>query len=109
MIKVATTETQYTISDLKASTQYRFVLLKQSLVLNFKYFFFVFRYRIQAENVCGKGSFSSFHSGSTLPPPPSPPLLSLLSCTHHTLKLSWGKKPNRSVTYILHMQTQGGK
>ena len=39
MIKVATTETQYTISDLKASTQYRFVLLKQSLVLNFKYFF----------------------------------------------------------------------
>ena len=28
MIKVATTETQYTISDLKASTQYRFVLLK---------------------------------------------------------------------------------
>ena len=27
MIKVATTETQYTISDLKANTQYRFVLL----------------------------------------------------------------------------------
>ncbi len=28
MIKVATTETQYTISDLKASTQYRFMFLK---------------------------------------------------------------------------------
>ena len=70
---------------------------------------FFCRYRIQAENVCGKGSFSSFNSGSTLPPPPSPPLLILLSCSHHTLKLSWGKRQSKSITYILDMQTQGGK
>ena len=109
MIKVATTDTQYTMTGLKPSTQYRYKLVYVRVMIVLVSWAYFLRYRVQAENKCGKGSFSSYQSGATLPPPPSPPLLSLLSCTHHSLKLSWGKKQNRSITYILHMQTQGGK
>lgn len=70
---------------------------------------FLHRYRVQAENGVGKGMFGAYGSGNTLPPPPSPPHLTLSSCSPHALKVSWGKRPSRNVTYILHMASQGSQ
>lgn len=67
------------------------------------------RYRVQAENAIGRGLFGSYGSGTTLPPPPPPPHLTLSSCSSHMLKVSWGKKPNRNITSILHMASNGSQ
>ena len=65
------------------------------------------RLRVQAENEIGRGPFSSYLSASTLHPPPSPPPLSLVSCTPNSLKLAWTKKPSKGVEYTLEMAQQG--
>ena len=65
------------------------------------------RLRVQAENEIGRGPFSSYLSASTLHPPPSPPPLSLVSCTPNSLKLAWAKKPSKGLEYTLEMAQQG--
>lgn len=60
---------------------------------------------MQAENEVGRGSFSSPLTAHTLPLPPPPPTITLVSCTPHSLKLSWGKKPSKAVAYALQMAT----
>ena len=65
------------------------------------------RLRVQAENEIGRGPFSSYLSASTLHPPPSPPPLSLVSCTPNSLKLAWAKKPTKGLEYTLEMAQQG--
>ena len=69
----------------------------------------LFRVRVQAENSMGPGPLSSPLTASTLPPPPLPPSLSLVSCTPNTLRVSWSKKTNKSITYILQQATDSGR
>lgn len=65
------------------------------------------RYRVRAENSVGKGPFGGYGTSSTLSPPPSPPLLTLASASHHSLRVSWGKKTNKALSYTLHLASKG--
>ena len=67
------------------------------------------RLRVQGENGVGRGSFSTYITASTLPPPPTPPLLTLTSCTSHSLKIAWGKKPVKGLEYLLQMAPGGSR
>lgn len=66
-----------------------------------------YRFRIQAENAIGRGMYGEYMLGKTLPPPPVPPHLSFTSCTSQAIKMSWGKKPNKSISYVLQMNSEG--
>lgn len=68
-----------------------------------------YRFRVQAENLIGRGPYGEYVLASTLPPPPAPPHLTFGSCTSNAIKLSWGKKVNRNLSYILHMSSEGNQ
>ena len=67
------------------------------------------RFRVQAENAIGRGVFGEYVIGKTLPAPPTPPHLSMASCSSYVIKMNWGKKALRNISYVLHMTSEGNQ
>ena len=64
---------------------------------------------MQCENAIGRGKYGECVAAKTLPPPPTPPHLSLASCTSQAIKMNWGKKTSKSISYLLHMTSEGNQ
>jgi hypothetical protein len=81
------TSTSHTLHGLSPGTQYKV--------------------RVQAINAVGAGPPSAYVSARTLPPPPDPPILTQLSATPTSLKITWDKKLKKvpSITFHLEMIT----
>jgi len=88
------------------------ILFSFPVLVNWSAFQFIIshsRFRVQAENMIGRGTFSGYKCGTTLPPPPAPPHLSLASCSANMLKVVWGKKSNRNMTFVLQLASPGNQ
>lgn len=67
---------------------------------------FTSRLRVRAVNGVGAGPFSLPLKASTLPLPPSPPVLSCTNVGHNHLKLKWGEGKNSNFTeFTVYMST----
>uniref|UniRef100_A0A1I8Q4Z2 Fibronectin type-III domain-containing protein n=1 Tax=Stomoxys calcitrans TaxID=35570 RepID=A0A1I8Q4Z2_STOCA len=83
-------KTEYTISNLQPETSYKF--------------------KVQATNAIGTGSFSAYAKLTTLPSPPSPPKLECSGVGHNFIKLKWGDGKNLDFTkFYVEMYVQRAK
>uniref|UniRef100_A0A1A9WLZ3 Fibronectin type-III domain-containing protein n=1 Tax=Glossina brevipalpis TaxID=37001 RepID=A0A1A9WLZ3_9MUSC len=82
--------TEYTIGDLMPETAYKF--------------------RVQAVNAIGPGSYSPYAKLTTLPSPPMPPHLECSGVGHNFIKLKWGDGRNLDFTkFYVEMYVQRAK